>query len=300
MECVICGFFIREQKQARHLPRFLRCPNCTGYVTVEREVVVYPEAYFTEEMTDQKKSGLFSPLFDFFLWLRFRQVAYWMRSREGTILDYGCGDGRLVAYLKNKELLVEGYDPSPGAVLLAQKRGFSVFGVVPDKKYDMIMFWHSLEHTETPLKYIEEITQHLRPDGRVLIAVPNGDCLEARLALESWFCYDWPFHRVHLTPKALSTLLQKTGFRILSVSHFNLEYTVSSLAQTFLNLFLPKNALYSFVAARRSTVGMVKLYSYSVASLVILIIFSPILLLFFIVAVITKRTAAFIVVAERA
>lgn len=298
MNCPICSTVIPVSLALSRLPRFIRCPNCTGYITMEKEIANYPTSYFTEA-PEKSQRNIFSPLLNFFLWLRFRKIACVLGGKKERILDYGCGNGKLIVYLRGKGLSVEGYDPEPSAIALARRRGLSVFGSIVDTPYDLVMLWHSLEHTETPLKEIEAITKHLSPEGRVLIAVPNGDCLEARLARESWFCYDWPFHRVHFTPKALTILLHKTGFRILSVSHLNLEYTVSSLVQTFLNLFLPKNALYNFVATRRSAVDTVTLSAYSAASLVILIIFSPILLLFFIVAVVTHRTAAFIVVAQK-
>ena len=105
------------------------------------------------------------------------------------------------------------------------------------------MFWHSLEHTDTPLNDVMNLRGNIAPHGRVLVAVPNGDSLEATFGGESWFCYDWPFHRIHFNFKSIKTLFEKAGFRIIDVDFFNPEYTFSSLVQTFLNLFLPKKIL---------------------------------------------------------
>lgn len=297
MRCVICGSSIEHPAPARHLPHFARCPNCSGYVTVEKEAATYPAEYFTEELKEPKKS-IFSPLFDFFLWMRMKKIMHTLGGKSGKILDYGCGNGKLVAYLRQRGFAVYGYDPEPAAVALAQKWGLPVFGEIPDKKYDVVMFWHSLEHSETPFQDILVLKNHMNAGARLLIAVPNGDSLEAMAFGESFFCYDWPFHRVHFTPKALAILLEKAGFYVLSVDHFNPEYTISSLVQTCLNLFLPKNAFYSLVSKRRQTVSRGKLLFLGSLSLFILIVVSPILILFFIVALFSKKTAAFIVVTE--
>src|SRR3989338_1893721 len=144
MECVICGFFIKNLEPARHLPRFIRCPNCTGFVTSKKEEALYPDTYFTEEAGGEEKGSIFSPMLNFFLWLRFRTVARFLRNKSGKILDYGCGNGKLVAYLRHKGLSVDGYDPSDGAVGLAEKRGLPVFKEIPEVQYEMIMLWHSL------------------------------------------------------------------------------------------------------------------------------------------------------------
>lgn len=259
---------------------------------------MYPKEYFAEE-PEKPKKNVFSPMLNFFLWLRMKKIIRALGGKGGKILDYGCGNGKLVAYLKEKGFDVDGYDPEPSAVALAQRNGLPVFGKIPDQTYDIVMFWHCLEHSATPLHDVLALANRIAPRGRLLIAVPNGDGLEARFFGESFFCYDWPFHRIHFTPHALTLLLAKAGFRVRSVDYLNPEYTVSSLVQTFLNLFLPKNAFYSFVSARRQTASKVRLFFLALLSLLLLVIFSPVLILFFLAALLSGKTAAFITVAER-
>ena len=298
MICPICHAHNQNLKPAKHLNRFYQCQTCTGYFSTKKEEAVYEESYFDqEEISDFK--GAFSPLLNFFLWLREKRISKYIIKNQSYILDYGCGDGRLVAYLTKKGFQIDGYDPSSGAVTLAQKRGLPVFGTVPSKKYDFIMFWHSLEHTDTPFDDVTNLRENITPLGKVLVAVPNGDSLEAMFGNEFWFCYDWPFHRIHFNFKSIKTLFEKAGFRIIDVDFFNPEYTFSSLVQTFLNLFLPKNALYSMVSSRRGNLSKTKLLGLVLVSLILLVVFSPFLLAFFLIALLFRKTAAFIVVAER-
>jgi SAM-dependent methyltransferase len=195
---------------------------------------------------------------------------------------------------------VEGYDPSPSAVLLAQKNNLPVFGRIPDKQYDLIMFWHSLEHTDAPLADLRAVLAHLAPNGKLLIAVPNGDSVEAQVFHRTWFCYDWPFHRVHFTPASMRKSLAAAGCRVTGIDYLNPEYTISSLAQSALNLVLPKNALYAVAANRRANEqGKTATALMGLCSLCLLILFSPILLLVFLFAFAARRTAAIIVTAER-
>lgn len=298
MQCPICEATITEAPSARYLPHFLRCPACTGFFLPEKPSPRYGEAYFSEDRQEQNKS-FFSPLLDFFLWLRMKKITKILKGKQGSILDYGCGNGKLVAYLLRHGFTVEGYDPEPAAVTLAQKRGLPVFSALPQKRYDLIMLWHSLEHTATPLHDMRALHGSLTPHGQVLVAVPNGDSLEARFFGASWFCYDFPFHLIHFTPRSLIMLLTKVGFTQRSADYLNPEYTVSSLVQTVLNLFLPKNALYSFVSARRQTMGKGKLVTIGLCSLLVLIILSPIIVVFFVISFLLKRTASFIILAER-
>lgn len=299
MTCSICGHATEGKQAAKHLPFFYRCPNCTGYFHEQNSLPAYDESYFAEGQKPSVLGRGLGKVVEIFLWTRKRSISRALGDQSGVILDYGCGNGKLVRYLRARGLNVEGFDPSAAAVSLAQKNGLPVFGSIPDKQYDLIMFWHSLEHTDTPLADLRQVMTHLKPEGRLMIAVPNGDSLEALAAKKKWFCYDWPFHRVHFTPRALEKMLEQIGFAVHSIDYINPEYSVSSLVQTFLNFFLPPNALYSVVSNRRMAGGKKKIVALGFISLFLLIVFSPLILIFFLISLALKRTAAMIVVAKR-
>lgn len=299
MNCPMCGALITEHRVAKHLPHFFRCPHCSGYYHRETEAPVYPETYFTENEKPKGLSAAIGKLLQIFLWMRKKKIQS-LIPKEGKVLDYGCGNGKLVAYLKAHGMNVEGFDPSPSAVALAQKNGLPVFSAIPDKQYDLIMFWHSLEHTDRPLADIRAVASHLAASGKLLIAVPNGDSLEAHIFHKTWFCYDWPFHRVHFTPASLCKMLEAVGFRVAAMDYMNPEYTISSLAQSALNLVLPKNALYAVAANRRTKEqGKAATAFLGVLSLVLFLLFSPVLLAVFLAELVMRKTPAIIVTAVR-
>ena len=298
-DCPICNHVVNERQPAKHLPLFYRCPHCEGYFHDEGPPPVYEESYFAEVERPSALGRALGKAMEVFLWTRKRSIKGVLCNRDGLILDYGCGNGKLVRYLRKNGLNAEGFDPSLAAVALAQKDGLPVYHALPEKKYDLIMFWHSLEHTDTPLEDLRRVASHLKPDGRLLIAVPNGDSLEALVVGKKWLCYDWPFHRVHFTPRAMKEMLRQIGFIVHSIDYLNPEYSVSSLVQTFLNLLLPANALYSVVSNRRMTGSRWRVVALGSISLLLLVIFFPLILIFFLISLAAKRTAAMIVVAER-
>lgn len=234
-----------------------------------------------------------------FLILRAKRIKRLLPNPDARILDYGSGDGKLVSYLNSRGFHADGYDPSEAAVLLARKNNIPVYDSIPNRQYDLIMFWHSLEHSETPLEDVLACKKYLAPHSKLLIAVPYADSWEAKMTGRTWFCYDWPFHRVHFTPRALKALLEKAGFQVASIDYVNLEYTVSSMAQTFLNLFLPKNVFYSLVSRRRAGRSRGRLRLWGLVSAGLLIIFFPILLTVWGAAVMSRKTAAFVAVAQQ-
>ncbi|MDP2684191.1 MAG: class I SAM-dependent methyltransferase [bacterium] len=298
MICPICGKENIKKKPSQHLHFFYKCLNCGDYFHLEGPPPIYEESYFTEEGKPSVFSKIFSPLSNLFLYFRLRMIYKAIGETKWPILDYGCGNAKLVRYLFARGLNIEGFDPSLSAVQLSQKEGAPVFNTIPNKQYEMIMFWHSLEHSDTPQEDIKKCLNFLKPNGKLLIAVPNGDSLEALVGRGNWFCYDWPFHRVHFTPSSLEKMLNNIGLKVISMDHFNPEYTVSSLVQTFLNLFLPKNSLYSALSNRRIEGSRAKLFFLVLISVLLILLFSPLLLLFYFAGLITRRSAGIIVVAD--
>ncbi len=297
MTCPIC--LNSKNFKKSYLPYFTNCSNCSGNFVSNKKRVKYTESYFLEEKKENSLSKSLKPLLIYFYSLRVKSILNILKNRKTKILDYGCGNGKLVAELNKRKLDCIGYEPSTSAVKLAQRKNLPVYKKIKkiSKGYDLIMFWHSLEHSDTPLRDIKNIEKYLKPKGKILIAVPNADSWEAKIAKDKWFHHSYPLHRIAFTPKSLSILLESQKFKIDSIDFFNPEYTISSIVQTFLNFIFPKDILYSVVAQRRSSLNLEDSLMISILSVLLTIFVSPFLFLFFIFALLFKKTSAIIVTA---
>jgi hypothetical protein len=87
-----------------------------------------------------------------------------------------------------------------------------------------VVLWHVLEHMPVPAATLERVRGWLAPRGVVLVAVPNLDSLQARLAGPKWFHLDLPRHRTHFTARGIRELLARTGLEPVRVYHLVPEH----------------------------------------------------------------------------
>jgi methionine biosynthesis protein MetW len=95
------------------------------------------------------------------------------------VLDLGCGEGELLAWLlEHKRVLARGVEISPAQVRRAIARGVSVYqgdiddGLAdyPDKAFDYVILSQTLQETRSPLQVLREM---LRVGRRAIISFPN-------------------------------------------------------------------------------------------------------------------------------
>lgn len=301
MICPICenqnGKF-----QLSHLLGYLRCEVCGGHFISHQIEASYPQVYFEQNLKPSLIARIAMPLLDFFYYLRFKRIKKILKNKTNAkVLDYGCGAGKLVEILIKKGINATGFEPSKGARNITQKKNLPVYGEVKftEGGYDLIMFWHSLEHISNPLEVMRKIKSYLAENGKIMIAVPNAASFEAYIGRRNWFHYLYPLHRVQFTSRAIKLMLKKIGLKITEIDFFNPEHTVSGLIQTFLHFFMPKYAFYGAISHRQINIPVEKAIFFVFPSLILLIIFSPILILFFLIQLIFKKTGAMIIIAER-
>lgn len=135
------------------------------------------------------------------------------------VLDVGCGSGHAVAALRRSGIDAHGIEPDEGAVDVARRSGLETvhhgtldtFPLEPGA-WDLIRFWHTLEHTPSPSDALRRAHEALRPEGRIVVGVPNLDAA-ARIAFGAdWDGLELPRHLHHFTRASLAAMLGGTGF----------------------------------------------------------------------------------------
>jgi len=162
-------------------------------------------------------------------------------KRRGRILDIGCGMGYFLYACRLAGYEVEGMDISPDAAnYVLNTLGIAVtVGSVEDVDYepgsfDIITMWHFLEHTRKPSKCLEKAYLWLKPDGILVVDVPNYAGTDAKKTWAQWKGWQLPYHFYHFTPDTLRRLLAKYGFDTVRDKHYLSEYVKERLDRTVL------------------------------------------------------------------
>lgn len=141
-------------------------------------------------------------------------------TRPLRILEIGCGDGRDLAFLESLGHDVTGVEPDPEARDNALARGLRVYdghaenlpAAVYAEQYDVVLFLHVLEHCLDPERALANAHERIAPNGRLVVEVPNSECLGHVHFGPLWYFLDLPRHLNFFTERALKAQLQASGF----------------------------------------------------------------------------------------
>jgi len=173
--------------------------------------------------------------------LRFVERALRESEETGPVLDVGCGGGLFLQMLaERRKVKVVGLDFSLDAANVAWRRAgvpavcatLTRAPLEPGSCAAVTMF-HVLEHLYDPASYLESARELLRPDGRLIVQVPNAACWQFLLFGERWNGIDVPRHLVDFRLKDLDALLDHCGFEILRHKHFSLRDNPAGMATSF-------------------------------------------------------------------
>lgn len=137
-----------------------------------------------------------------------------------SVLEIGCRHGRTLALMRERRgILPFGVEPGESEAEEARRAGVACFtGALEDydpgsRTFDQVQWFHVLEHVHEPLQALVKLRRLLKPEGRMVIEVPN--VYEPYGSLEGNF-----FQNVHLvsySPRTLPALLRRAGFEPLRV-----------------------------------------------------------------------------------
>lgn len=206
--CHICGYAIASQNSAGltpvpcHVRAFVgetfhvwRCPTCRTIHCFE--VVDLAHYYAKYPFADAEITW---PFRIFYRNLARRLTRFGFAPRH-RMLDYGCGNGLFVKYLRGRgfEHCV-GYDP------YGKPEGTGDPAILKQGPFDFILLQDVLEHVEDPDALLREMDSHLASGGHILVGTPNADSLDLTKTHEFLNELHAPYHLHIYTRSAVENM----------------------------------------------------------------------------------------------
>jgi hypothetical protein len=234
--CPVCGksefrnkLVVEDKSVSKESFAIVQCAACSFQFTNPRPALADIGRYYESDDYVSHNSAATGVINQAYRVARFftmrRKVALLNKqaARKGKLLDYGWQ--------------VAGYEPNPRAREEATQRvgqpiGAESLVTFQQGSFDAVTLWHVLEHVHTLNETLQQLVSLLKPDGVLIIAVPNVDSLDAQHYRQDWAAYDVPRHLYHFSPKTMKQLLKKHKLTVREMLPLPLDaYYVSMLSE---------------------------------------------------------------------
>ncbi len=161
------------------------------------------------------------------------------QSFKGNLLDIGAGTGDFLVVAKNNGWKIKGIEPGEKPKAIAVNKGVSFandLSELENNSFDIITMWHVLEHVPNLEFQIKELKRLLKPNGTILIAVPNFNSFDANYYGKFWAAFDVPRHLWHFSKTAIDKLFSKENLQLIQVMPMKYDsFYVSLLSEKYKN-----------------------------------------------------------------
>ena len=245
------------------------CLNCGLLYTMPRPSKEKIGAYYKSDeyySHQENKKGFVPRLYEAIKKINLKHK-FRLASRDlpvGKLLDIGCGVGDFLHVAENKGWQCTGVEPSEEAREIARQRikGDLLYSEdleqLPDQSFDLITMWHVLEHVDDLKWQVAQLQRLIKPNGRIVIAVPNYRSYDGRFYNAYWAAYDVPRHLNHFNRTVLTKIFKTSGLSLVSMDKLVWDaYYISFMSEQYKHHFMPLvrgvfRGLVSNAKARRS------------------------------------------------
>jgi 2-polyprenyl-3-methyl-5-hydroxy-6-metoxy-1,4-benzoquinol methylase len=141
-------------------------------------------------------------------------------SQKGSLLDIGAGTGDFLVTAKAIGWHTTGIEPNQNAKNLAISKGISFENSIEsivNQQFDVITMWHVLEHVPDVEHQIKQLKRLLKPEGTLIIAVPNYKSFDAQHYGKFWAAYDVPRHLWHFSKVSIEKLVSRENMKLIKI-----------------------------------------------------------------------------------
>jgi SAM-dependent methyltransferase len=148
-------------------------------------------------------------------WIRLAYANYVRRltkfglDRSHRILDYGCGEGLLIEYLRRRGYRdVTGFDPYVAK--------FADTSRIADK-YDCVIAQDVIEHADQPRSVFMQLLDCVCPGGLLCIGTPDAERINLGDSERYSLSLHVPYHRHILSRKILLQIARRANLRVVKL-----------------------------------------------------------------------------------
>lgn len=225
------------------------CRNCGFLFTNPRPTQEAINKFYSEQYRDFYTGGT-DPADEYKLethipkrqWMVEHLLPFLKNNDRPRVLDVGCGGGAILHLLRKQFPCAElfGVEPYQKYADYAEKMsGASVFAGDVDtfldrnasalkNSLDAVIMNHSFEHMYNPLKKLIALRELIKPEGLILIQVPNPLSPHWKNVVSMFHIA----HTNHFTPVTMEYTFRLSGFEILK--KYEISEPVHRLAMTYL------------------------------------------------------------------
>ena len=155
----------------------------------------------------------------------------WIRphlTQNAKILDIGSGGGEFVYVCQRNGHRSQGVEPNRAyADFSVREYGVDIFaGMHQDIQYDKesfdcITLFHVLEHLESPVDALSQLSEYLRPGGILVIEVPNVDNT-LDVPYQKWHVG----HLFNFNARTLTATAAKAGLKVVELTEAGVLYSI--------------------------------------------------------------------------
>jgi 2-polyprenyl-3-methyl-5-hydroxy-6-metoxy-1,4-benzoquinol methylase len=208
--------------------QIIQCAHCTleyTYPAPNKEEIA-PYYHFPSYISHtDTKEGLLNQIYHIIRNYTLTQKTNWVQSlftgHKGQLLEVGAGTGAFAHSMLKKGWKVTALEPDDGS----RQKALKIYEInllpieelfqLEKAKYDVITLWHVLEHVHDLNAYMNTFHSLLKPNGRLIIAVPNYTSYDAGFYKNYWAAYDVPRHLYHFSPLSMHYLAKKHKMSIV-------------------------------------------------------------------------------------
>ena len=160
-----------------------------------------------------------------------------LNKGTGSLLDYGCGTGDFIKTANQNGWHAYGYEPDMNARETAEAKNHGkIFNSIEsiNEPFDIITAWHVIEHVSDLNSTIKNLKKALKPNGHLVIALPNHHSYDAKHYSAHWAGYDVPRHLYHFDSISIKSFASNFKLKLVKTYPMKFDsYYVSMLSEKY-------------------------------------------------------------------